>query len=101
MEVKFSHKWSYFHTLSIFYIIILLLSVTVLVFEILDFSWWLLRKYRASLVNGILGLIIAVMKGGISSNCSNSSSSTAFSTPMISHFPGITTLSLLFVVSGT
>jgi hypothetical protein len=32
------------------------------------FSWWSLHKYRASLVDGILGLIIEVMKGGISSN---------------------------------
>jgi hypothetical protein len=53
-----------------------------------------LRKYGASLADGILGLIIEVMKGGISSNLSNSSSS-------ICHFLGITTLSLLFVVSGT
>jgi hypothetical protein len=34
----------------------------------LTFSWWSLRKYRASLVDGIFGLIIEVMKGGISSN---------------------------------
>jgi hypothetical protein len=32
MKVKFSYEWTYFHTLSIFYIIILLLSVMVLSF---------------------------------------------------------------------
>jgi hypothetical protein len=32
------------------------------------FSWWSLRKYGVSLADGILGLIIEVMKGGISSN---------------------------------
>jgi hypothetical protein len=32
------------------------------------FSWWSLGKYRASLADSILGLIIEVMKGGISSN---------------------------------
>jgi hypothetical protein len=32
LKVKISHKWSYFHTLIIFYTIILLLSVAVLVF---------------------------------------------------------------------
>jgi hypothetical protein len=31
----------------------------------LIFSWWSLRKYRDLLANGILGLIIEVMKGGI------------------------------------
>jgi hypothetical protein len=36
--------------------------------KFLTFSWWLLRKYRASLADGILGLIIEVMKEGISSN---------------------------------
>jgi hypothetical protein len=36
-EVKFLHKWPYFHTLSMFYKIILLLSIAVLDFEILDF----------------------------------------------------------------
>jgi hypothetical protein len=69
--------------------------------KFLTFSWWSLHKYGASLANGILGVIIKVTKGGISSNWSNSSSSTTFSTPMIHYFPGITTLSLLFVVSGT
>jgi hypothetical protein len=34
----------------------------------LTFSWWSLHKYGASLADGILGLIIEVMKGGISSN---------------------------------
>jgi hypothetical protein len=34
----------------------------------LTFSWWSLHKYRASLANGILGLIIEATKGGISSN---------------------------------
>jgi hypothetical protein len=34
----------------------------------LTFSWWLLRKYGASLTDGTLGLIIEVVKGGISSN---------------------------------
>jgi hypothetical protein len=102
MKVKFSHKWSYFHTLSIFYTIILLLSIAILVsLKFWTFSWWSLRKYGASLANGILGLIIEVMKGGISSNWSISSSSMAFSTPTIYHFLGITMLSLLFVVSGT
>jgi hypothetical protein len=37
-------------------------------FKFLTFSWWLLRKYGASLADGILGLIIEVKKGGISLN---------------------------------
>jgi hypothetical protein len=38
MEVKFSHKWLYFYTLSIFYTIILLLSIAVLCFlKLLNF----------------------------------------------------------------
>jgi hypothetical protein len=36
--------------------------------KFLTFSWWLLHKYGASLADGILSLIIEVMKGGISSN---------------------------------
>jgi hypothetical protein len=36
--------------------------------KFLTFSWWSLRKYRASLADGILGLIIEMGKGGISSN---------------------------------
>jgi hypothetical protein len=36
--------------------------------KFLTFPWWSLRKYGALLVDGILGLIIEVMKGGISSN---------------------------------
>jgi hypothetical protein len=36
--------------------------------KFLTFSWWLLYKYRAPLADGILGLIIELMKGGISSN---------------------------------
>jgi hypothetical protein len=36
--------------------------------KFLTFSWWSLRKYGASLADGILGLIIEVMKGGILSN---------------------------------
>jgi hypothetical protein len=36
--------------------------------KFLTFSWWSLRKYGALLVDDILGLIIKVMKGGISSN---------------------------------
>jgi hypothetical protein len=36
--------------------------------KFLPFSWWSLRKYGASLADGILGLIIKVTKGGISSN---------------------------------
>jgi hypothetical protein len=36
--------------------------------KFLTFSWWSLRKYRASLADGILGLIIEMAKGGISSN---------------------------------
>jgi hypothetical protein len=36
--------------------------------KFLTFSWWSLRKYEASLADGILGLIIEVTKGGISSN---------------------------------
>jgi hypothetical protein len=36
--------------------------------KFLTFSWWSLRKNGASLVDGILGLIIGVMKGGILSN---------------------------------
>jgi hypothetical protein len=34
----------------------------------LTFSWWSFRKYGISLDDGILGLIIEVMKGGISLN---------------------------------
>jgi hypothetical protein len=52
-----------------FYTIILLLSICGLGFlQFLTFLWWLLRKYGASIADGILGLIIEVMKGGISSN---------------------------------
>jgi hypothetical protein len=36
--------------------------------KFLTFSKWSLRKYGASLVDGILGLIIEVTKEGISSN---------------------------------
>jgi hypothetical protein len=36
--------------------------------KFLTFSWWSLHKYGTSLADGILGLIIEVMKGGISSN---------------------------------
>jgi hypothetical protein len=36
--------------------------------KFLTFSWWSLRMYEASLADGILGLIIKVTKGGISSN---------------------------------
>jgi hypothetical protein len=36
--------------------------------KFLTFSWWSLRKYEASLADSILGLIIEVAKGGISSN---------------------------------
>jgi hypothetical protein len=36
--------------------------------EILDFSWWSLCKYGAFLADGILDLIIEVVKRGISSN---------------------------------
>jgi hypothetical protein len=36
--------------------------------KFLTFSWWSFRKYGISLNDGILGLIIEVMKGGISSN---------------------------------
>jgi hypothetical protein len=36
--------------------------------KLLTSSWWSLRKYGASLADGILGLIIEVTKGGISSN---------------------------------
>jgi hypothetical protein len=32
--------------------------------KFMTFSWWSLCKYEASLANGILGLIIKVMKGG-------------------------------------
>jgi hypothetical protein len=34
----------------------------------LTFSWWSLLKYGALLADGILGLIIEMTKGGISSN---------------------------------
>jgi hypothetical protein len=34
----------------------------------LTFSWWSLRKYGASFADGILSLIIEVMKGGVSPN---------------------------------
>jgi hypothetical protein len=124
MKVKFSHKWPYFYQLSIFHTniqwksnfhtnnhifthwacftqLFWYFSLWSWYFEILDFLWWSLHKYGASLTNDILGLIIEVMKRRISSNWSNSSSSTAFSTPTIHHFSGITTLSLLFVVSVT
>jgi hypothetical protein len=37
-------------------------------FEIIEFLWWSLRKYGALLADGIIGLIIEVTKGGISSN---------------------------------
>jgi hypothetical protein len=46
--------------------------------KFLTFLWWPFRKYGISLDDGILGLIIEVMKGEISSNWSNSSSSTTF-----------------------
>jgi hypothetical protein len=36
--------------------------------KFLTFSWWSFCKYGISLDDGILGLIIAVMKVGISSN---------------------------------
>jgi hypothetical protein len=36
--------------------------------KFLTFSWWLFRKYEISLDDGILCLIIEVMKGGFSSN---------------------------------
>jgi hypothetical protein len=36
--------------------------------KFLTFSWWSLRKYGASLADGILGLIIEVTKGGSISN---------------------------------
>jgi hypothetical protein len=36
--------------------------------KFLTFSWWSLCKYRASLADGILGLIIEVAKGEILSN---------------------------------
>jgi hypothetical protein len=65
--------------------------------KFLTFSWWLLHKYRASLADSILGLIIEVMKGGILSNRSNSSSSTTFLILTIHHFSGITNLSLFLL----
>jgi hypothetical protein len=55
--------------------------------KFLTFSWWSLSKYGASLPDGILGFIIEVTKGGISSNWSNSSSSMTLLTPTIHHFP--------------
>jgi hypothetical protein len=36
--------------------------------KFLTFSWWSLCKYGTSLADGILGLIIEVTKGEISSN---------------------------------
>jgi hypothetical protein len=36
--------------------------------KFLTFSWWSLRKYGASLTDGIFGLIINVIKGGILTN---------------------------------
>jgi hypothetical protein len=36
--------------------------------KFLTVNWWSLHKYGASLVDGIISLIIEVMKGGISSN---------------------------------
>jgi hypothetical protein len=147
MKFNFSHKWPYFHTLSIFHTNVEWKSnfhinghifthwacftqisieshffTKIIIFshiehilhnhfvtfhcgldflKFLTFSWWSLHKYRASLADSILGLIIEVMKGGISSNRSNSSSSTAFLISTIHYFPGITNLSLLLVVSET
>jgi hypothetical protein len=47
----------------------LLLFPALLVFlKFLTFSWCLLRKYGALLSDGILGLIIWVLKGGTLSN---------------------------------
>jgi hypothetical protein len=69
MKVKFSHKWSYFNTLSMFYTIIFSTFRCGLGFlKFLTFSWWSLHKYGASLADGILGLIIEVTKEGISLN---------------------------------
>jgi hypothetical protein len=36
--------------------------------KFLTFSWWSFHKYGISLDDGILGLIIEVMKGGFSLN---------------------------------
>jgi hypothetical protein len=67
MKVKFPHKWPYFHALAYFthnHFATFRCSIGFLKF--LTFSWSSLRKYRASLADGILGLIIEVTKGGIS-----------------------------------
>jgi hypothetical protein len=48
MKVKFSHKWPYIYTLSIFYTIIWLLSIAVLVFlKILDFFMVVVVQVRS------------------------------------------------------
>jgi hypothetical protein len=44
------------------------LCCTLSFLKFLTFSWWSFRKYGISLDDGILGLIVEVMKGGISSN---------------------------------
>jgi hypothetical protein len=100
LKVKFSHKWSYFHTLGIFYPIILLLSVAVLFFEILDFfmvviaqvwsfigRWYSWLDHRGDERRNLIKLIELFLIDDILD--SNNSS-----------FPGVTILSLLFVVSG-
>jgi hypothetical protein len=64
LKVKFLHKWSYFHTLSIFshnHFATFCCDLGFLKF--LTFSWWSLHKYGASLAGSSLGLIIEVMKG--------------------------------------
>jgi hypothetical protein len=99
LKVKFSHKCSYFHTLSIFYPIILLLSVAVLFFEILDFfmvviaqvwsfigRWYSWLDHRGDERRNLIKLIELFLIDDIL-NSDNSS------------FPGVTILSLLFVVS--
>jgi hypothetical protein len=65
--------------------------------KFLTFSWRSLRKYEASLPDGIIGSIIELTKGGISSNWSNSSS-MAFLTLIIHRCLGLATLSIFFCV---
>jgi hypothetical protein len=88
MKVKISFKWPYFHKRAFSYHLHLKLGCismpqvniycvgnhfatfcwTLGFLKFLTFSLWSFHKYKISLDDGILGLIIKVMKGGISSN---------------------------------
>jgi hypothetical protein len=62
IQVTFSLKWPYFHIEHILHNHFATFRCGLGFLKFLTFSWWLLRKYRASLADGILGLIIEVMK---------------------------------------